>query len=184
VFTMAHVLKAQEEVLEELDDLCLDQVCPLFQEHSTVSAEIVRAIHDKVDLVVQRNDGNRAQIEAVIRGDLPRILDQHAAAVHGAMEGGLRELTRAVEALSGEVTRVARSTEGEGDLGRRLAQLERTLVHYLAAIALHTGPAEDGHVSMADRLVTAIEELKQIQTTTLDALRASSRKTSGTATKA
>jgi biopolymer transport protein ExbB/TolQ len=110
VFTMSYVLNAQEQVLEELDDLCLDRVCPLFQEHSTVSAEIVKAIHDKVDLVVQRNDGNRAQIEAVILQRLPAILAEYGDAMSRRLEDPLSHLREGLQAIADKAEKIAQHT--------------------------------------------------------------------------
>jgi biopolymer transport protein ExbB/TolQ len=128
VFTMSHVLQGQEQVLEEIDDLCIDQVCPLFQEHSTVSAEIVKAIQDKVDLIVQRNDGNRAQIEAVLRDDLPAVLGQGLTDATGRLEQRLGELGSRLEAAAQEAGRRERPetqpADGESLLKRLFAALD------------------------------------------------------------
>jgi biopolymer transport protein ExbB/TolQ len=62
-FYMSFLQKRQEHILEEIDNLCIDDVCALFQEHSTGSTEIVRALTEQVQLVIRATHGNRAQIE-------------------------------------------------------------------------------------------------------------------------
>lgn len=127
VFSMSHVLQRQEELLEDIDDLCIDHVCPLFQEHSTVSAEIVKAIQDKVDLVVERNDGNRAQIEAVLRDELPGLLVTSLAGVAGRLEAELTDLGARLDTATLEVRQVVRPkdppAEGESVVERLFSTL-------------------------------------------------------------
>ena len=110
VFYMSFLLKRQEHLLGEIDTLCFDQVCALFQEHSTASDEIVRAIEDTVQQIIDRMNGNRAKIESVIRHELPTVLRDEllgrpqagvpdvpsALAILREQASELRELARAV----------------------------------------------------------------------------------------
>jgi biopolymer transport protein ExbB/TolQ len=73
VFYLAFVLKRQEQLLEEIDHFCFDEVCALFRAHSTESAEIVLALSQEVRRIIERNDGNRADLQHTIRSELPRL---------------------------------------------------------------------------------------------------------------
>lgn len=79
VFYMSFLLKSQEQLLERIDNLCFDEVCALFQEHSTASDEIVQAIRDFVKDIRDSMNGNRAEIVRVIRSELPVQLSDQLA---------------------------------------------------------------------------------------------------------
>lgn len=74
VFYLSFLLKRQEQLLGEIDNLCFDGVCPLFQEHSGTSEEIIKAFGDNVDQIRKSMAGNRAAIEQVIRQEFPALL--------------------------------------------------------------------------------------------------------------
>jgi biopolymer transport protein ExbB/TolQ len=140
VFYMSYVLKQQEHLLEEVDNLCFDDVCALFQEHSTASAEIVQTINDKIHLIIQRSDGNRGQLEEVIRTELPSLLAERMRELGGSVQGLL-------EAIASAATQLASGQEAAN--ARLLAELvqlkqsqERAATD-LAALAARDEPALD-----------------------------------------
>jgi len=109
-FYMSFLQKRQEQLLEEIDNLCVDDVCALFQEHSTSSSEIVHAIAEKVNLVIERNNGNRAQIEEVIREELPSLIAERLQGLGGTMSGHLEAIARSA----------AQMADGQGRASDRL----------------------------------------------------------------
>jgi biopolymer transport protein ExbB/TolQ len=70
VFYMSYLLKAQEQLLSSIDSLCFDGICSIFQEHSTDSENIIRAIRDHVDQILTLMNGNRGAIENALQGEL------------------------------------------------------------------------------------------------------------------
>lgn len=116
-FYMSFLQKRQEQVLEEIDNLCVDDVCALFQEHSTSSSEIVHAITEKVHLIIERNNGNRAQIEEVIREELPTLVAERLQGLGGALSAHLEAIARATAQMAG----------GQGDASERLLAEVRRL---------------------------------------------------------
>lgn len=74
VFYMSFSLKRDEQLLENIDNFCFDGICPLFQEHSGASEEIITAFNKNVEEIRQSMIGNRAAIENVIREEFPVLL--------------------------------------------------------------------------------------------------------------
>jgi biopolymer transport protein ExbB/TolQ len=74
VFYMSYLTKRQEQFLEKLDGLCLDGVCSVFQEHSTASEQVVRALQENVEELTRRMNGNRGAIEEVLRREVPQLI--------------------------------------------------------------------------------------------------------------
>jgi biopolymer transport protein ExbB/TolQ len=88
VFYMSFLLQSQEQLLESIDNLCFDEVCALFQEHSTTSDEIVQALRDFVQDMRDSMNGNRAEIVRVIRHELPvELSDQLALRIERLGQG-------------------------------------------------------------------------------------------------
>lgn len=110
VFYMSSLLKRQEQLLGEIDTLCLDRVCAAFQEYSTASREITESITQNAELIRDRMNGNRAQLEKVIRGELPALLADDI----------VRQLERLTGLARAEIERLAASQE---QLARELALL-------------------------------------------------------------
>jgi len=79
VFYMSFFMRREEQLLEEIDNLCFDGVCPLFQEHSTASDEIIKAFNENVEELRKSMNGNRAAIENVIRREFPTLLSDELA---------------------------------------------------------------------------------------------------------
>jgi len=100
VFYMSALLKREEQLLEKVDHLCFDGVCAIFREHSTASAEIVQALADKVDFIVDRNAGNRASVEQVLRHELPVLLSQQLTQLMQAIALQLAELSQVSRQLA------------------------------------------------------------------------------------
>jgi biopolymer transport protein ExbB/TolQ len=71
VFYMSFSLKREEQLLENIDNFCLDGICPIFQEHSGTSDEIIKALDKNVEEIRKSMNGNRAAVDQVIREELP-----------------------------------------------------------------------------------------------------------------
>lgn len=114
VFYMSFLLKREEQLLEQIDHLCLDAVCPLFREHSSASDEIIRAFHDDVEQIRSSMNGNRAAIENVIRQEFPALLSDELAP-------RFKDLAIHLQAIA-EAARVLISAQSQaGSLSNQLA---------------------------------------------------------------
>jgi biopolymer transport protein ExbB/TolQ len=176
VFYMSHGLKRQEQLLEEIDHFCFDDVCSLFQEHSTASVEVVQAIAEKAHLIIERNNGNRAQIEAVIRDELPQILSERLRTLGASVSGHLEVIARSTAQLAepGRMNGAGRKNHHEPSEGviheaimsvlvPRLETLERTISGHLESIARHMAQLAVGQDQAADLLVTEVRAIKVAQ---------------------
>lgn len=81
VFATSGLLQRQEQLLEDVDNLCFDGVCALFQEHSTATDEVVEAIAKHLKNVITQIHGDRASVERVLRDELPGLITDRMAAV-------------------------------------------------------------------------------------------------------
>jgi hypothetical protein len=174
---MSFLQKRQEHILEAIDHLCFDDVCALFQEHSTASAEVVQAIADKVNLIIERNNGNRAQIEAVIRDELPTLLSEKLQALGAILSCHLERIASSTAQLATEQGRTiahgANGNDGQaGDVVRedtasklapRLDALEKAISGHLDSIGRYAAQLAAGQDQTTDRLVTEIREIKVAQ---------------------
>lgn len=176
-FFMSLLQKRQEQILEEIDNLCFDDVSALFQEHSTASAEIVQALADKVHLIVERGNGNRAQLEHVIREELPAVLADRlqpaAQNVTGHLESIAQSVVQLVAAQGGMIgqnhddtahrSEEAVRTRTAVELAPRIDAMERTVSGHLENIARYAAQLAAGQRDATDRLVTEIREIKVAQ---------------------
>jgi hypothetical protein len=74
VFYMSFLLKRQEQLLQRIDNICIDGVGALFQEHSSASGELIRAFGENVEHLIRIMNGNRGAIETVLRRELPFLI--------------------------------------------------------------------------------------------------------------
>jgi biopolymer transport protein ExbB/TolQ len=129
VFAMSDLLKRQERLLEEIDNLCFDEICALFQEHSTATDEIVEAMSRNINELIVRANGNRAQIEEVIRRELPEALGNRMSPMGGALAAQLDGLARAtaeIERLGRAVVALAATEVQRGqEINSRFDDLDR-----------------------------------------------------------
>ncbi|MFH1862256.1 MAG: MotA/TolQ/ExbB proton channel family protein, partial [bacterium] len=79
VFYMSYLLKREEQLLEQVDNLCFDGIIPLFQEHSRDADKIVSANNDNTNTIIKNANGNRAALENAIRNQLPTLLKDEFA---------------------------------------------------------------------------------------------------------
>jgi biopolymer transport protein ExbB/TolQ len=111
VFYMSFLLKRQEELLADIDALCFDKVCSVFQEHSPDSENIIRAIHENVDQILTLMNGNRGALESVIQQEMPALahsignlvepLVQHATALAQEEQGSGKQIIKEIGLLRG-----------------------------------------------------------------------------------
>jgi ABC-type transporter Mla subunit MlaD len=113
VFSMSELLKRQERLLEQLDNLCFDEVCSLFKEHSTSTVEIVEAIGSNVEEIVVRSNGNRAQLEDVIRRELPELIGERVAPLAATLAGRLDQYARVTSDLAATQAQSHRDAAGQ-----------------------------------------------------------------------
>lgn len=106
VFYMSWLLKREEQLLSSIDTLCFDGLCASFQEHSTASRDIVQAIGDLEKQVSERMNGNRGEVVAVMRDELPLLV---ASELSGQLSAALEQ----VEASLGKPLSLAASEERE-----------------------------------------------------------------------
>lgn len=135
MFYMSALHKREEQLLERIDTLCVDGVCPLFREHSAYSEEMIRAFGENVEQIRSSMAGNRAAIEHVVRNELPALL---------ASELG----SGRAEALKRRLDEV--SAEQQGLFARLDAAGER-LTRHIAEITLRLEQALDARLRSAER---------------------------------
>lgn len=101
-FYVALVVKKNEDLVAQIDHLCFDRVCSLFLEQSGESDKIVEAVDDAVQTIVERMNGNRGLLEAVITQQLPLLLPAAAnewAQENTDLEASLAKLLRSASSL-------------------------------------------------------------------------------------
>ncbi len=77
VFAMLYqswMVKRDEHLLERINMLCLDGVCPLFEEHNREKEELVEALRDSTEKLWTAMNGNRADISGAILERLPKLI--------------------------------------------------------------------------------------------------------------
>lgn len=145
VFSMSELLKRQERLLEQIDNLCFDEVCALFKEHSTATVEIVEAIGSNVEEVVVRANGNRAQLEDVIRRELPELIGERVAPLAVTLAARLDQAIRVTSDLAESQIR------GHQDAAGRLADLAHAVVRLA-----------DEQKKAAESLAAELRELRSV----------------------
>lgn len=118
VFYMSWLTKQQEQLLTNLDTLCLDGLCSSFQEHSTASSDFIEAVNDVAKQLVDRMNGNRGAVVDVIREELPQRVAQAVEEMLRARPGpaagaGPASVADALERLiraHGELIEILRAT--------------------------------------------------------------------------
>lgn len=75
VFYMSFLLKKEEQLLEQIDNLCFDELIPLFQEHSRDADKIVHHLGQQTEQIINNANGNRASLENTLR-KLPALVKQ------------------------------------------------------------------------------------------------------------
>jgi biopolymer transport protein ExbB/TolQ len=139
VFCMSHLLRLQEQVLEDDDRLCSDGVGSLFQEHSTASETIIQAIHENVEAISRRMNGNRGAIETLIRNEVPALVANGVAAPVQSMEKSMSELLQQLNDLLAAAVReqallqqrfseeITSLRESQGRLSHELGDVRRVV---------------------------------------------------------
>lgn len=85
----AFLQKKQEHMLQEIDVLCLDEVCGMFQDHTSQYETLIKAIEENVAQIKTSMAGNRGSVEKILRQELPAAIGQHVGA---SLEGPLNAL--------------------------------------------------------------------------------------------
>jgi hypothetical protein len=115
VFYMSILLKHQEHALEDNDRLAFDGLGSLFQEHSTASESIIHAIHENVEQISSRMNGNRGALEALIRYEMPALVGDGVA-------GPVRSLEQSVTLLLQQLAiSVAQAVESQAQLREQIS---------------------------------------------------------------
>jgi len=149
VFAMLYhswMVKREEHLLEKINVLCLDGICPLFEEHNREKEEIVEALRDSTEKLWTAMNGNRADISGVILERLPKLiageldakLDQVSSAlgarveqVGGPLHASAVRQAQAMEKLGpkldGAMTRIGASDEKLNSLLGMLAEIRDAL---------------------------------------------------------
>ncbi|HET6978683.1 MAG TPA: MotA/TolQ/ExbB proton channel family protein [Pyrinomonadaceae bacterium] len=115
-FYMAFLQQRQEHILEEIDHLCVDEVCALFQEHSSASTEIIQALSEQIQLIVRASNGNRAQIEK----DLERL----PALFAGRLQTFGATISEHLNAIATSTTQLATQQETAADLFSEIKEIK------------------------------------------------------------
>jgi biopolymer transport protein ExbB/TolQ len=165
-FYMSLVQKREEHILEAIDNLCIDDLSSLFQEHSTASAELVRALVDQVELLIKASNGNRAQIERDIER-LPEALVSRLEALVTRALGHIEPIARPASyprLLTGGDLQVAQSQQAGPSGGipaERLDALERSVSVWLERIDQHASGLATGQTLMTEQLAGELVEIKE-----------------------
>jgi predicted DNA-binding protein YlxM (UPF0122 family) len=173
VFYMSYLTKRQEQLLEQIDNLCLDSICAVFQEHSTASEQLVRSLQDSVEELTQRMNGNRGAIEDVLRRELPQLISYEQAPVlrelGQALSSLLQQLNTLIQHMTQELGAIRQSQGRMSDelaTGRQEVRTMSALLQQLNAFIQHmTQELEAIRQSqgrMSDELATGRQEVRAL----------------------
>lgn len=150
---LSFLLKKQEQLLAATDTLCFDEVCAQFQEHSTASDQLVGAVQGMVKELREGMNGNRAQIEQILRQELPMLL-----AGELALRDTVKEIRDSMNGNRAELARVARE-ELPARMASELAPRLDGLLAALRELRLSQQQASDGLADLRELAEQVIDTL-------------------------
>jgi len=96
IFYQSALHKKERQLLESLDRLCFDGICPLFREHSGATVELVNALEKVAAKLMNNMDGNRGSIEGTVRASIQDL----------GSGVSLKQLTEEVQNLSTKIDKL------------------------------------------------------------------------------